>query len=247
MTDRIREPSQTDTMRTSVLGSSAASETSSVLGGDPDIAPVIFDHHESPVAPVGDGAPGHRKQPPPVPPHRGSGSLRARAGSDPFLNPQEKVSRRPHAQPHPHPQPETQAVSPPASVSPLPSPSSHSVPLLSVASPVSPVPPAAPTAPSAAAAQFRVLTLPGHLSNPELRALCRLFPPFISSPARSSARLPPRAGGRTPAQLEAGEAGRAARVGHGELRVGQASRDEGWRGSWWERFVLWLRALFGLL
>ncbi|GAA6032306.1 hypothetical protein JCM8097_008110 [Rhodosporidiobolus ruineniae] len=70
------------------------------------------------------------------------------------------------------------------------------------------------------------------------------------------------AGGRelTPSQLEAGEgksssssssaasassAVTGSKVGHGDLRVGAQDRAEGWRGTWWERFVAWWAGLFG--
>lgn len=33
--------------------------------------------------------------------------------------------------------------------------------------------------------------------------------------------------------------------GHGEIRIGAATRDEGFRGTSWQRFVAWLRGIFG--
>lgn len=48
------------------------------------------------------------------------------------------------------------------------------------------------------------------------------------------------------ARLGLAEEGSAGGVGHGEVRIGGASRDEGFRGTGWERFVCWLRGLFGL-
>ncbi|BGP48741.1 hypothetical protein JCM10450v2_004617 [Rhodotorula kratochvilovae] len=245
MTERIKEPSHTDSLRTSYLGSSAASETSSVAGGEPVIAPVIFEH-PAPVPPGAQG--GHRKEPPPVPPHRGSGSLRNRSGSDPFLHPAEKAARQ---------QKQTQVVSPlspSSSLPPSPDPStsspSASVPLLASTSPLTPTaPPLPPTQPAPVLPphQFRIFSLPSYLTNPELRSLCRLFPAFIASPARGSARFPRAGAGAQQADvdLEAAQPP-TAKVGHGELRVGQRRRDAGWRGTWWQRLVLWLRALFGL-
>lgn len=237
MTDRVREPSHTDTFttRTSLAGSHMSSAH---LGdGAPVIAPVTFEPHA-----------GGKKQAPPVPPHRASaGSVRLRAGSDPFLEPHEKHSAR---------NVEHELLEPVQDAAPA-SPLSPSVPLLAAHVPLSPsappLPLPLPPAAAPSATQYRTFTLAPYLSNPELRALCRLFPPFISSPARSAARFPTRR--RTPpvpspAQVEAGVAGEdevVAQVGHGELRVGQARRDEGWGGTWWERLVLWLRSLFGLV
>ncbi|GAA5851135.1 hypothetical protein JCM9279_000334 [Rhodotorula babjevae] len=248
MTDRVHEPSHTDTFTTRT--SLAGSQTSSAhLGVDPVIAPVVFEPHT-----------GGKKQAPPVPPHRASaGSVRLRAGSDPFLEPHEKDSARSAAAAAASHELEPVAPEPAIPASPL----SPSIPLLSAHGPLSPpahgplspLAPPPPLPPSAAPSpsQYRTFTLAPYLSNPELRALCRLFPSFISSPARSAARFPARrhsAVAPTPGQLEAGRGGEdevVAQVGHGELRIGQARREDGWGGTWWERLVLWLRALFGLM
>ncbi|GAA6054581.1 hypothetical protein JCM3770_000061 [Rhodotorula araucariae] len=244
MTERIKEPSHTDSVRTSFLGSSAASETSSVTGGDPVIAPVMFEHPAS-LPPC---ALGLKKEPPPVPPHRGSGSLRNRTGSDPFLHPAEKAARE---------QKQTEVATPlPPSSPPPPSPDpftsflSASVPLLASTSPLTPTTPPLPLPPPSSTVptqhQFRIFSLPSYLTNPELRAICRLFPSFIAAPTRGSARFPRVAGRKADIDVEAATAPPNTKVGHGELRVGPARRDAGWRGTWWERLVLWLRAVLGL-
>ncbi|BGO91944.1 hypothetical protein NBRC10512v2_004206 [Rhodotorula toruloides] len=245
MTERIREPSHTDSARTSYFDSTA-SETSSVHHGDPVVAPVIFDHHASASSPSTSGVP-HRKQPPPVPPHRGS--IRNRSGSDPFLDADEKAAKLAAQQ-------KRQAdLAPPAAplspVSPSPDAPSASAPLLSAAGPAAPSLPSPRISTSAnrplpspvVPPQFRTFTLPSYLTNPELRSLCRLFPDFITSPVRKNARFPSSAQ-KTPATLEAGEAGET-KVGHGALRIGRQERAEGWKGTLWERLVEWLRALFG--
>lgn len=251
MSERIREPSHTDSARTSYLDSTA-SETSSVHYADPVVAPVIFDHHAAAPSPSASNLP-QRKQPPPVPPHRGS--LRNRSGSDPFLDADEKVAKLAAQQRR------RTDLAPPASPSagpPSPDSPSASVPLLAADSaPPLPSPRISTSAnrrplPSPAVApKFRVFTLPPYLSNPELRSLCRVFPDFITSPVRKSARFPSSSAQTTPAALEAGEADEggeagAARVGHGALRIGRQDRAEGWKGTLWERLVAWLRALFGL-
>ncbi|KAM0748916.1 hypothetical protein T439DRAFT_335541 [Meredithblackwellia eburnea MCA 4105] len=159
--------------------------------------------------------------------------------------------------------------------------------------------------------QFRVFTLPSYLTNPELAQLVKLFPDFVTSPARGKNFTPSSSssskkvvkkegggageglgggkgkeeGGKTrlgdsaaPAptssvaavaalgsssargggggivldpigseeeeEEEEGESG-VVRVGHGEIRIGPLGRDEGWQGGVWERFVMWLKALFG--
>ncbi|GAA5930910.1 hypothetical protein JCM3775_000749 [Rhodotorula graminis] len=266
MTDRVCEPSHTDTFTTRTSLTASETDTSSAhhhhVGGEPVIAPVVFEPSSVGISLAAAGA---KKQAPPVPPHRGSaaGSVRFRAGSDPFLEPHEKRSTRSSGAADAAGELGPVALEPLAPTSPL----SPSVPLLSAHSPTTsslpvPVPhPAPSSAAAAASSQYRTFTLAPYLSNPELRALCRLFPPFISAPARTAvAHLPARR--RTtrspaprPGDLEAGGRGGkeeeeevvVAQVGHGELRVGQARRDEGWGGTWWERLVLWLRALFGLI
>ncbi|GJN90986.1 hypothetical protein Rhopal_004000-T1 [Rhodotorula paludigena] len=252
MSERVKKASYADSLRTSLMGSSAASETSSVAG-EPVIAPVIFERATVTAA----GLPAQqRKEPPPVPPHRGSLNARTRSGSDPFLDPTEKTARQ-HASAPPHLA--ASAVSPLASPASPASPisPSASVPLLSSTSPTTPDPrtPSSPVAHATPPAQYRLFTLPSYLTNPELLTLCALFPDFISTPStRSAARLPSRKAAQTPARLEAGEAhdldgadGTTVRVGHGTLRLGTARRDAGWRGTWWERIVSWLRRLFGLV
>ncbi|BGP25160.1 hypothetical protein JCM10295v2_004080 [Rhodotorula toruloides] len=243
MSERIKEPSHTDSARTSYLDSTA-SETSTVHHADPVVAAVIFDHH---VAPSTSNLP-QRKQPPPVPPHRGS--LRNRSGSDPFLDADEKAAKLAAQQKY------QIELAPPASPlspgPPWPDTTSASVPLLDAAG-SAPLPPPSPrifasanrSLPSLTVQpQFRIFVLPPYLANPELRSLCRLFPDFITSPVRKNARFP-SAAQKTPAAVELGEAGEA-RVGHGALRIGRQGRVEGWNGTLWERLVAWLRALFGL-
>ncbi|GAA5987667.1 hypothetical protein JCM10908_007159 [Rhodotorula pacifica] len=96
--------------------------------------------------------------------------------------------------------------------------------------------------------QFRIFTLPPYLTNPELLALLRHFPSFIAAPVRRAA-----ASGKGVQELEE----KLSNVVHGEVALaasgeaeglegGTAVRNPGWKGTLWERLIIWLRRLFGL-
>lgn len=212
-----------------------------------------------------------KRTPPAVPPHRGTlnKSTRARATSDPFSDAAADgrtlvADGGPLSDDPPSPGLSSPATSPllsdsssPNSMSPtlLPSDTNVSAPLMNTASSSPPI------------AQLRIFSLPGYLTNPELRALCRLFPDFIaqasdaqrlkatsglsSSKSQSSLKdaavLPRHTGEAASLRTEytADEEG-GLRLGHGVVRFGSEMRDEGWNGTLLERFMYWLRALFGL-
>lgn len=106
---------------------------------------------------------------------------------------------------------------------------------------------------------FRVWSFPYFISNPELQQLSALFPSFITKRAiprflvGSSLSSSPRTNS-TPRELEEGIIGAATReasigpseirVGTGKMRLGEQRRQEGWRGSFWERMRQWFRNLF---
>ncbi|GAA5965054.1 hypothetical protein JCM21900_000662 [Sporobolomyces salmonicolor] len=277
MTERIKEPSHTDTIRSSYF-SSVMSDTSSTAGDDnpPPLdpsSPGSSDNDDEaeprslpnehgllnrPVTAASIGSQG-KKQPPAVPPHRGS--LRSRSTSDPFLDPRDKAKAQAKNKPTPPALPPRQpsADAPPPSPDPTADADASTPFLPPIASPATPAAPLdrsppAPSRPShsrsapAVRPQIRTFTLPAYLTNPELRSLCRLFPEFVSSPARAGARFrSPSTSSmdRTRAQEDAGVGGGPARVGHGELRIGKGERAEGWQGTVWERFVAWFQRLFG--
>lgn len=122
--------------------------------------------------------------------------------------------------------------------------------------------------------RLRLWTLPAHMADPELDALAALFPTFITSGIQKL-RFPlprPTPATRTttaePPYSEA-EAGRIGKLGEsswpitagirippedaegfifpgtGRMWVGDAPRDEGYRGSFWARLSRWFRRLFG--
>ncbi|KAG1771743.1 hypothetical protein EDD22DRAFT_768861 [Suillus occidentalis] len=91
---------------------------------------------------------------------------------------------------------------------------------------------------------LRIWTSPD-LPNPELLSLLTVFPSFITRCAlpRFPAPLNTRA-----ADIEEGEEERAEgkeiHFGTGTMWISSKPRDDGWRGDWWTRFVLWWRRLF---
>ncbi|GAA5935936.1 hypothetical protein JCM10213_002159 [Rhodosporidiobolus nylandii] len=297
MSERICEPSETDTTRTSFFESTSASSRASSIADlpipfaipelDPSISAYTNGDQAEPCSRPSSGADEHRmlrhegdardstsasrkKPAPPVPPHRAS--LRSRSKSDPFLTPEEKAEKQQHAIP-----PAAVPSSPDSPPPPSPDPAADDVATPFLASTTvapSPAPPpalpvrqlpsfATPSSPRPLKPQFRTFMLPAYLTDPECRSLCRLFPDFISSPAKPSARFRSNSASKaaaavaakTPSELEAGEgkatsmsAGAAAsdgKVGHGELRIGKDERKDGWRGTIWERFAVWFKGLFG--
>lgn len=165
-----------------------------------------------------------KRAPPLIPPHRNTGS-----SSDPFLDPGDR--RIPLAS-----GPLTPPLSPPLESSALPPAVPRRRPSRTIDRPPPP--------------QFRILTLPSYLTDPELQSLASLFPPFITSrslgtrfntPLDEESGPSARLGESASARL--GESGEEGRVGHGEIRIGGEGRDEGWRGTGWERFVGWLKRL----
>ncbi|GAA5883299.1 hypothetical protein JCM3774_004141 [Rhodotorula dairenensis] len=144
------------------------------------------------------------------------------------------------------------SLDPPDSLSHLPRSDARPRPPPARALPNSSVPPPPPPPPPPP--QIRVFTLPPYLTNPELHALLRLFPPFIAAPVR---RTVSRASLRSSA-LPNWEEKLSAAV-HGQVRLALAAaaddvadggtvtrRTPGWQGTLWERFVLWLQRMFGL-
>jgi len=273
MSERIKEPSHTDTFRSSVRSESiniASHEEDQP--GIPALEPSSLQSTdegelESRSLPDENGVltSSSKKQPPAVPPHRAS--LRNRAPSDPFLDPGDKhraastpSTLSPRQLPASPPSPLTTNLASPdlaTATSSTPFLTSSGLPSPDPTSPLSPPvsrPPLLPSRSSqvpplpAVEPQFRVFTLPSYLTNPELRSLCRLFPDFISSPARTGARFRSASVGstdRTKAQEDAGvneRGGGLAKVGHGELRIGSGERDVGWRGTLWERILAWFAA-----
>ncbi|GAA5898247.1 uncharacterized protein JCM6883_000968 [Sporobolomyces salmoneus] len=277
MDERVKEPSHTDTYRSSIR-----SESISLADDNTPVNPAIIssaaevteehvmlgDKEESPTT--------KRKEPPAVPPHRNS--LRHRSPSDPFCDPHDKANSEPPALP-PRSSPRLELPSPDLSSTTVSTPFllASDLPSPDPISPVSPVSPSlaspeleqkTPLLPAASSIpppriasvepQFRIFTLPAYLTNPELRSLCRVFPEFIASPARTGSRFRSASVGsmdQTKAQKDAGVNTRAerggggkgpAKIGHGELRIGAGERDAGWRGTWWERFVAWFKALFSM-
>ncbi|KAK4054621.1 hypothetical protein OIO90_003433 [Microbotryomycetes sp. JL221] len=175
---------------------------------------------------------------------------RDRSTSDPFLDPGDRVmSAAKNVSLDP--------LTPPSPVSPAPIDS----PLL--------VPPVSPTAidsaleqslsQRAAVGDIRVFTLPPYLTDPELLALTRLFPDYITTRTRLAAfvdvddedievtKLGHNALVGSQARLPKTNMAKVGAVpGHGIVRVTENVRDHGWRGTLFERFILWLLQLFRL-
>jgi hypothetical protein len=196
-----------------------------------------------------------KKVPPSVPPHRDSatsGLLRERSSSDPFLDPTE---RRVAVASGPLTPPPMVPSSSYASSSSGANSSRTTTPLLSSVSP----PRSTPTPDVFALArspqpQFRIFTLPAYLTDPELRSLAALFPDFITSKARSAKFASPSfeqdsASGRARLSTIAVVSGLSGteegKLGHGEIRMGSEMRDEGYRGTTWERFKAWFGQCLG--
>ncbi|KAL8292287.1 hypothetical protein RQP46_001753 [Phenoliferia psychrophenolica] len=184
--------------------------------------------------------PAPKRAPPVVPPHR-QPTLRTRAISDPFLDPNDRRTPVKNGPLTPSSPKEGTALLPPAP-SPM-APTTHDItsPLLDAAPPP----------------QFRIFTVPSYLTDPELHGLLKLFPDFVTTKAPrfatssksdeesagAEARLGPAGagGGNGAADEEVG----SARIGHGVIRIGAMERDDAWRGTGWQRFILWLKAIFG--
>lgn len=122
--------------------------------------------------------------------------------------------------------------------------------------------------------RLRLWTLPGHLRDPELDTLAALFPTYITKGIQKIRFPLPRpiiiASGPSLSpysDAEAGQIGRQLREsewqvtlgirippqdaegfilpGTGRMWVGDALREEGYRGSFWARLGRWFRRLFG--
>ncbi|GAA5973829.1 hypothetical protein JCM11641_003180 [Rhodosporidiobolus odoratus] len=260
MSERITEPSCTDSTRTSYFESTVASSSRASSIAEPSASPPsnpsapgasatsreldsqyrpsehgMLEHPSVPTSTTG------KKQPPPVPPHRGS--MRSRAKSDPFLSLEEKEAKKQAAAAL---TPLAAPFSPSSPKPPSPDPSSaaaESTPVLSLSPAASlgaptspPAPPALPlrqsTAPSPSATtavkpQFRTFTLPNYLTNPECRTLCRLFPDFISSPTKPAARFRSNSASKAAAKVEAklaADAGKGEEVSPKRLEEGEGKR-----------------------
>jgi hypothetical protein len=177
-----------------------------------------------------------RRRPPPPP------SARSRAESDPFIDPGERGLGGGAA----NSSSDISSTSAPPRIPPRrtvessPLDSSESVPngtaaAVSGSDPADsgaaepfdlnePLPPLPPVS-------TRTFTLPSYLTDPELDELCRIFPDFIVK-----SRLPVLVG----KALEEGRGG----MGTGTVRISNGLRDEGWRGSRWQRFKMWWRGLW---
>ncbi|KAM0789438.1 hypothetical protein ACM66B_000261 [Microbotryomycetes sp. NB124-2] len=174
-------------------------------------------------------------------------SARDRSTSDPFLDPKDRPTKS------------DQMADPLTPTSPL-------SPSLTTESPLLPEPNEAHGARShqtSTADDMRVFTLPSYITDPELLALNRLFPDFITSRTRLAMFVDVGddglASGSKPSRHSV--VGSQARLpvttstsqkvgphpGHGEVRVSDSVRDPGWRGTLVERFILWIKRLFGLL
>ncbi|KAG9007069.1 hypothetical protein FRB90_009574 [Tulasnella sp. 427] len=115
--------------------------------------------------------------------------------------------------------------------------------------------------------QLRVWTIPSYLTNPEIMTdLLPLFPSFIASKAlpRFTAVKPSgkptqsAIGGKKEPDVEEGGAlgmeeddGVTARESRGEVKkgtgrmwIGEKVRDDGWRGGFWTRLMLWFKGMF---
>lgn len=128
----------------------------------------------------------------------------------------------------------------------------------SATAPQRPPPPPPPTRslpnPAVPHPRFRTFTVPPYLTNPELYALLRLFPSFIATPVRravSSSNVTRTTIDEWEEKLSAvvhGEVALASGEGaEGEGGMTTARRSEGWKGTLWERFLIWLQRLFSLM
>lgn len=116
--------------------------------------------------------------------------------------------------------------------------------------------------------QLRVWTVPPYLSNPEIMCdLLPLFPSFIANkplprfaPIKPAAKSPPQSkrnkkkkpdleeGGALGIDDDDGATPRNARgevkKGTGRMWIGEKVRDDGWRGGFWTRLMLWFKGIF---
>jgi len=90
---------------------------------------------------------------------------------------------------------------------------------------------------------LRIWTSPD-LANPEIHALLKLFPAFITR------RALPRFNASNTAQLDIEEGeddspeGQQIRFGTGLMWISSKERTGAWEGGWWERFLMWWRRIF---
>ncbi|KAF8514221.1 hypothetical protein BU17DRAFT_52722 [Hysterangium stoloniferum] len=87
----------------------------------------------------------------------------------------------------------------------------------------------------------------GELDNPELQALISLFPDFITRHPLPRFAIAAKIRRRVPdveEGLDIAEQRKEVSCGTGRMWVGDEQRREGWRGSWWHRFIGWWRRLF---
>jgi len=91
---------------------------------------------------------------------------------------------------------------------------------------------------------LRIWTTPD-LPNPEYVSLLNVFPSFVTrgSPPRFPVSRHPRANDIEEVEDERGE-GKEIRYGTGTMWVSTKQRSDGYKGSWWTRFVQWWRRLF---
>jgi hypothetical protein len=108
---------------------------------------------------------------------------------------------------------------------------------------------------------IRTWVIPSYLSNPEIAKLVTVFPSSVeraSVPRFKSAikqKSKKKRKGQHPnaeVDLEAQDADESGapdereyvRHGTGRMWIGDSERDEGWRGTMWDRFIGWWRKVF---
>lgn len=195
------------------------------------------------------------RRPPKVPPHRPVALVRTRAISDPFVDPNERKPpiggplTPPLSSPSSGIDDSSTLLLPnyPATFSRSSTPPSRSVttdPSSTSESSTPPSPSLLPDALPSPEPQFRIFTAPAYLTNPELHELCALFPEFVTSRETKFGS----GGRRTKVEdVESGTGEETLCVGHGEISLALPSflRDAGWKGTKWERFLGWLKGVFG--
>lgn len=208
--------------------------------------------------------------PPAVLDDNSRGSVRARAGSDPFVDPGDKEKRSAsRAIPHnPLSSPalsstdeetiygtpfSTLSSSPPTPVSPNPP---RGLNFFNVSGSTSPAigTPSPAIEEELLLPQYRIFTVASYLTDPELDALSRLFPNHITSRSTPSAQKGGLRKSGSDTQFDASRdieegglsatTGKLVSIGHGEIKIGSEFRDGGFPGTRWQRFTFWWRKAF---
>jgi hypothetical protein len=170
-------------------------------------------------------------------------SKRARAPSDPFLDMPALSHSLPSASSHSSgvtiPLPSSAAENPEdgaPSITPHDPEAEDELPLTPLRSEV--------PAEEADDLYLRIWTAPD-LPDPEYLSLLTVFPSFVTrgSPPRFPIPSHPRTTDIEEGEEERGE-GKEIRYGTGSMWVSAKQRNDGYKGGWWTRFVLWWRRLF---